>query len=591
MRHKIYNLLKIKVLSYDELMILCDDDIIFVLIKTLYDYINDTDSMDYIKNLKKTLINLLSDEYKNINVIIKELNILLHKIYDSDIINKSEVISNIQSINDLFLSVKKIIDSHDQFEFIYSIIFDIKNISYLRQILNLYPYYINLQDKDGNHIFIKLIENLIISCDPIYIDSVIHEFISKPKFKLSNKEYIYVSKLLKLEILKQDSKLDFYKSILSSLENNEITVENMDSLNKKYDIKNGFSILERSEINMPRDYIITIDSESTLDMDDALSIKDCGDYYNLKVYIARVDTYIKENSHLDKEALRRSETIYLSDQIIPMLPVELSNNIISLNNLSNKSVFVYEVKVYKDGTVGDFKIYSDYIMVDKKCSYKEVDGILSKPSDDTLSKTLLNLSDMALILKSKNPDKTLYRVIEDTLKKDIYYNKNEYQKRTNSEIIVEESMILVNRLTAELFSNLNYPFIYRCHTTPDNTENYSKLLDLKNTVDKNYVDKQKYIKLLDSLSKMYPKAYYTINNIGHFGLYLNYYSHCTSPIRRYPDILQQRLLTNYILSTPNRENDNYYKEQIIKVSEYCNKRMQENLLYEKEYERIKTFIK
>ena len=140
MRHKIYNLLKIKVLSYDELMILCDDDIIFVLIKTLYDYINDTDSMDYIKNLKKTLINLLSDEYKNINAIIKELNILLHKIYDSDIINKSEVVSNIQSINDLFLSVKKIIDSHDQFEFIYSIVFDIKNISYLRQILNLYPY-------------------------------------------------------------------------------------------------------------------------------------------------------------------------------------------------------------------------------------------------------------------------------------------------------------------------------------------------------------------------------------------------------------------------------------------------------------------
>ena len=120
---------------------------------------------------------------------------------------------------------------------------------------------------------------------------------------------------------------------------------------------------------------------------------------------------------------------------------------------------------------------------------------------------------------------------------------------------------------------------------------YSKLLELRNIVDKSYFEKDKYIKLLDMFSKMLNKAYYSLNNEGHFGLDLDCYSHGSSPIRRYPDILSQRLIHEFILSNPNLKKDVYWSKKIEEICNYSNMRMEQNLAYEREYERIKTFVK
>jgi hypothetical protein len=568
------------------------DKIVFYLITSLNEFIKNPDyTSNYLDNLKLTLSKLINKNLVDIKYGLKILDNQSDIIEQAKLEGKNIIIDVIDDITDIFLTKKNKDSKKNNFDFLNTLIFDVKSITYLKQILNLYPYYINSKDKNNRHIVVYLITKLIEEENPIYLDNVINLFITNSKFNLNNEDLIYLTTLLKEQIKKQDNNVNIYINILNILLNNEITVENIDIINKKYNIKTGFNLQTTEEIFTKKDYIITIDSQTTLDMDDALSITKENDIYKLKVYITDVSSSVKPGSNLDKEAYRRSETLYLSDQTIPMLPVELSNDILSLNNRSYKKAYVFYIDVSNNGEIISFQIKKDAILVNKKTSYEEVNNVLKNNIQDEFGQTLIYLSEVAYLLKKKNKIKDTYRKLEDIQKEYVYNNKNEYEKRTPSEIIVEECMILINNLTAKLFYENGYPFIYRNHLEPENSEEYKKLLELKENINNNYALKEKYIKMVDQVLKLYPRAYYSPNNEGHFGLNLKYYSHASSPIRRYPDIVIQRLIDEYILGSPTLNKDIYYSKLLEEVCTYCNERMKENLAYQKEYERIKTFIK
>lgn len=581
---KLYLLLKVNTLSIDQLKIILDTNNINKIIYTLLDSIkqfilNPDYKSSYLKNLKLVFTEI-NNNY-DINVkraleIIQKYNHMLSKI---KLENKKYMLRYLDDIANIFLT-KKTSDTFNEYDFMNTLIMDIKSIPYIKHILNMYPHYTNCKDKEGKHIILHLIDIFSSNYDS-YLESIIMLFIANPKFNLKSEDLNYLANVLK----EHPSRTNDH--ILSILLNNEITVENINFINEKYDIRPGFSNDVKKEIIPKKDYIITIDSESTLDMDDALSIKYENDIYQLKVYITDVASFIKPNTTLDMEAFRRCETLYMSDQNIHMLPAELSNDLLSLNNKSYKKVYVFNINIDKYGNIIDFKISKDSILVDKKLSYNKVNEYLKNGTYNELEKTLINLSDVAYLLRSKNKQKETYRKIEDLQKINVFNKKNKYELRTASEIIVEESMILINHLTAKLFSINNYPFIYRNHLEPESSLEYQKILSFKN----NFNLENKYIEMLDSLSKLYPKADYSNTNKGHFGLNLDSYSHVSSPIRRYPDIIAQRLIDDYIFGIPNSEKDKYWCDKIKYVCRYANERMEKDLEYQKEYERVKVFLK
>lgn len=478
-------------------------------------------------------------------------------------------------------------EQNDQYEFLYSIIFEIKEIRYLEQLITIYPHYVNAKSKEGKHIFLSILEVFTETKDTLYLNSVLNTFLLHSRFHLENKENVFCMKLLKEAINKKNEKINDYIQILDILSKKEITEEHISNINQKYGIKMGFNILVKEELLPKKDYIITIDHKNTLDMDDALSIQKQGDFYLLNVYITNVAHFIKKDSYLDQEAFRRTESLYLSDKVVPMLPTELSNDRLSLNGNAYKNVYVYSIEIGKDGTIKDFSIKKDMILVDQKTTYEEVNHAIRQGKDDLFGKTCIDLSEMAYLLKQKNLDKTLYRVIEDIQNAGIYNDKNNYTNRTSAEIIVEETMLLINYLSAKLFYERGYPYIYRNHLEPDRILEDQGIRELKETI----INKQKYMDILKNLSSMYPRPFYSINNEGHYGLNLRYYSHCSSPIRRYPDIIGQRLLEEYIFKVPTKETNAYWEANIEQICAYCNERMKTDLLYEKEYEKIKQLMK
>lgn len=604
--YKVYLLLLEKDLSYEELNKIFNKDtseILAIVCDSFNIYLKNGLNTNYLNNFETTILNLLKICNKtNIGKSLDIIKKIKHKTSDL------EIKKFISKIEDALINKLNDIHQYNNYDFLRCIIYDIKSISYLKQILNTYPHYINTRNKDNKHIALELIDKLLEKLsvsnnrDLTYYNSVILEFLSRPRFHISNNEL--KSYCLKIDILMREldrkdpnytKKISFYKTILNYLLDKEITTEHFDIINTKYGIKKGFSPLVQDELReiQEEDYIITIDSKDTLDMDDAFSIKKINDHYHLKIYITDVASKVKLNSQIDIEALKRSETIYLSDLTIYMFPVELSNIILSLNTLNYKNTLCFEFDIY-DNDIINFQIKRDFVKISKNLTVEEADDILNNSTQiKELEETLNNLSIVAQILKSKNENKKLYRIVEDysNAKRGINNGKNAYILRTKAEVIVEEFMILINTFTAKYFHDKNFPFIYRVHPSCSTKVDYEILMQLKKNLLSTGINKEQNIRVINGLINMYPSAYYDIDNIGHFGLNKEYYSHASAPDRRYVDIVIQRLIYDYIFSNPTRKKDVYWEKRLKEICEYCNNRMKQNAEYQAEYERAKSLIK
>ena len=334
----------------------------------------------------------------------------------------------------------------------------------------------------------------------------------------------------------------------------------------------------------------TIDPEDAKDFDDALSVKKLGpDSWEVGVHIADVSHFVAPNSVLDDEAYKRGTSVYLCDRVVPMLPENISNNVCSLKPNVDRFAFSIIFKLNSSGTVLDFKICETIIHSNHRFTYKEAQETIDTKSGPffeeliVLNRIYKKLRKKRFNTGSINFESSEIKFVLNKRKEPI----NTFKKPIlDSNHLIEEFMLLANKTIAEFISLKGLEFIYRIHDSPDMEKinaisKIIKPLALKNTGSLSLglnnllsdVNGKKEQKLIETLVlRSMAKAVYSTNNIGHFGLGFNFYSHFTSPIRRYPDLFIHRLLKLYLEKSSSSE-----KFNLDDVCSHCSK-MEKNAI-------------
>ncbi len=346
---------------------------------------------------------------------------------------------------------------------------------------------------------------------------------------------------------------------------------------------------------------------------DAISLSKLDDgKYKLGVHIADVSYYVKEGTKLDDEAYFRGTSVYLVDRVLPMLPHKLSNGICSLNENEDRFAFSCVMIIDDKGDIGHYEIFKSIIRSRKKMTYEEVNKILEEntTSEDykPFEKTLLLMNELSKILRKKMIHRG-YIEFESTEAK-IKVDENchpiciESRVQRSGEELIENFMIAANETVASSIYYKNLPGIYRVHDKPDEKRlgEFMKFLSLHGYVvnGKNKIDNPKDLQhilsqleevpevrvLHDMAIRSQAKAVYSDINIGHFGLGSKCYSHFTSPIRRYPDLILHRLLKDYNYNYSDRIISER-KEELPIECEHCSIREQEAQNCERDVDKMK----
>ena len=346
-----------------------------------------------------------------------------------------------------------------------------------------------------------------------------------------------------------------------------------------------------------RDWLmVTIDGEDAKDLDDAVSLRMDGENYILGVHIADVTNYVQENSALDREAFERGTSVYLADRVIPMLPHKLSNGICSLNAGEDRLALSCIMTFDASGTMVDHEIAETVINVDKRMSYNGVSKILegeTQETEDQIVSMLLCMKELSDILRERRGrrgsidfDFPETKVILDENGKPVDIRPYE---RNDATKIIEDFMLMANETVAEEYYWRELPFLYRTHEVPDE-EKIRKLSTFINNFGyhihiRNEVRPKEIQKLLDRVDgtpeealisrlalRSMKRARYTTENTGHFGLAAKYYTHFTSPIRRYPDLQIHRIIKENLRGRLNDDRISHYEEILPKVAAQCSER-------------------
>ena len=352
--------------------------------------------------------------------------------------------------------------------------------------------------------------------------------------------------------------------------------------------------------DLREEIIFTIDGDDTKDIDDAISIKKIDDNtYELGVHIADVSYYVNEGTALDEEAYYRATSVYLVDRVVPMLPHKLSNGICSLNPNVDRFAFSCIMKVDNKGNVLDYNIFESIIRSRKQMTYNKVNEILENqtiPEGYEEYVVQINLmSELSNILRKKmiNRGYMEFDVPEPKILVDenCHPYKIELRQQRTGEKLIENFMILANETVSSHLFYQDLPSIYRVHDKPDQEriQSFLNFLSLRGYVvtGKNKIispkdlqnilkqlhDKPDSMVLNDLAIRSQSKAKYSDDNIGHFGLGSDCYSHFTSPIRRYPDLILHRLLKNYSKNYSNKTIDMW----ALKLPEMCEHTSQKEL--------------
>ncbi|MEX0773417.1 MAG: ribonuclease R [Balneolales bacterium] len=361
--------------------------------------------------------------------------------------------------------------------------------------------------------------------------------------------------------------------------------------------------------------IFTIDPEDAKDFDDALSIKilDNGNYY-LGVHIADVTHYLESDSVLDIEALNRATSVYLVDRVIPMLPMKLSNGVCSLRPHEDKLTFSCFMEISKRGKLVDYSIEETIINSKHRFTYEDAQNVIDEKKGPNASELQILATMTGMLTKKRfregamDFDSPEPKFVLDKSGKPIDVKIKE---RLAAHRLVEECMLMANKTVASHVDILRkksgkkkqkdlYPFIYRVHDKPDvdKLRNISELvrpLSIEFKVDKGDVSVSAINELLEQVKKTklkytindlllrsMSKAVYTSENIGHYGLGFLHYTHFTSPIRRYPDVIVHNLIKAY-----NRNKTGYSFTELKQLGEHCSEREKEAVSAERDSIKLK----
>jgi ribonuclease R len=337
----------------------------------------------------------------------------------------------------------------------------------------------------------------------------------------------------------------------------------------------------------------TIDPFDAKDHDDAVSLeRKANGNYLLGVHIADVSYYVKENSILDREALKRGNSIYLVDRVLPMLPERLSNDLCSLKPHRNRLTFSCLLELDPEGELVKYRIVESVIRSKAKLDYDEVQRFFDAGESTA---RLKGLEDDLLEMKKLSQKLLAKRIAKGSLDFDLPEAKVILGKdgkvqeifevaRLESHRLIEEFMLLANQTVAKHVSRLGMPFLYRVHEEPD-TEKMQAFSDFVATLGYSFKFSgkirpkkiQRFLKSVEGkpeeelinelLLRSLKKACYQPEDIGHFGLAFAHYTHFTSPIRRYPDLLEHRLLKEIENKKYTFERQNQLLHRLPKIGE------------------------
>ncbi|EFV70954.1 rnr protein [Bacillus sp. BT1B_CT2] len=322
--------------------------------------------------------------------------------------------------------------------------------------------------------------------------------------------------------------------------------------------------------------IVTIDGADAKDLDDAVTVtKLKNGHYKLGVHIADVSHYVTEGSPIDQEAYERGTSVYLVDRVIPMIPHRLSNGICSLNPKVDRLTMSCEMLINPQGQVVEHEIFQSVIKTTERMTYSDVNKILVDDDEELKQKyealvpMFKDMEDLAAILRGKRMERgavdfdfkeAKVLVDEEGKAKDVVL-----RERSTAEKLIEEFMLVANETVAEHFHWMNVPFIYRIHEDPDQ-EKLQRFLEFVTTF--GYVvkgtagsihpkalqsvleevrDRPEEAVISTVMLRSMKQAKYDPQSLGHFGLSTEFYTHFTSPIRRYPDLIVHRLIRTYLI--------------------------------------------
>jgi ribonuclease R len=313
---------------------------------------------------------------------------------------------------------------------------------------------------------------------------------------------------------------------------------------------------------------VTIDGEHSKDFDDAVSFKKINNGYTLYVHIADVSAYVELNSPLDKEAFRRGTSYYLGDRVIPMLPEILSNNLCSLRPHEERLTLTAIMDYDADGHLKKYNFTRGIIRSHKRLTYSIVHNMIENPDDSELSQMLSALYAFTVILKKNRRARGRIDLqVNDfeLIYKDGHFEEIMRAQRFKSHSLIEEAMLSANEAVSRVLREQKIPALYRVHEPMSGDQlgslrTFLRALGVKFKEDKNLgrslqsivdsVAGKEYAHVVNFvILRSMMQAFYGERPLGHFGLGFSDYTHFTSPIRRYPDLIVHRCLKTFIDST------------------------------------------
>lgn len=558
---------------------------------------------------------------------IQKLNEAIDRITIEDKRKLIETVSNYGQLARKFQQVKASLDSVEEliegseskpYDFMKFLVDVIRDTEYIEYTLEKMPNLVNTCDKNQvslfRHVIKKYIEN-IAACDEenlYYYSNIISLILSHENFLLSEQEkrnvlseiYKGIDKIsfTKKSYKKNKDKIEWLNNLSNVVNGLEDRQNDIYSIAAKYKVPIDFDEYIKIEAKMAKvpskkendryyidDYILSIDESEAVQIDDALSCKklENGNYL-LGVHIASVLSYFDYDTDIVQEALARVKAIYLDKKyryndddfkkIVPTLPYSFSAGTASLLPGSPKYARSFYFEIDKEGNIVNEKFIKSVIKSNKKASYSEIDKILKHgTTSEPLQNTITALEELCESLDKVYKASHLYEKIKE-------YNKDTSDlrvKRTGSQKIVYLTMLLTGNRVAEYFAKEGYPCLYRVHEV--NESNNKKLETMVENLTKTYGGDQ-YKKLYQLLSGIYPKGWYGMEG-AHYGLGLDHYCHCTSSIRRSPDIVVEHALDVCYDNNPSNRDLATLESEIKKQVTRINSRLDPIEWFTKDYSR------